>query len=70
MLSSPNFSGEAKIHYGTPDFMIIEPGAYVTCAVTGQQIPLDQLRYWSEDLQEAYISAEASFKRWKETQGS
>lgn len=67
MTSGPNFSGEAKIHYATPDYMIMEPGAYVLCAVTGERIPVDQLKYWSEDLQEAYCTAEASFSRWKET---
>ena len=34
----------------------VSPGAYVVCAVTGTHIPLDALRYWSVDLQEAYAS--------------
>ncbi|HKG81625.1 MAG TPA: DUF2093 domain-containing protein, partial [Beijerinckiaceae bacterium] len=33
------------------------------CAVTGEAIPLDQLRYWSVERQEAYASPEAVLKR-------
>jgi hypothetical protein len=39
----------------------------VRCAVTGHAIPLDELRYWSVELQEAYIDAAASLKRYGET---
>ena len=28
------------------------------CAVTGAPIPLEELKYWSVDLQEAYVSPE------------
>ncbi|MEP1231114.1 MAG: DUF2093 domain-containing protein [Litorimonas sp.] len=52
--------GEAKIHFGASDFTIMEMGAYILCATTGEQIPLDRLRYWSEDRQEAYKDAAAS----------
>jgi len=45
---------QAVLHYGTPDFDVVKPGAYVLCAVTGKRIPLDRLLYWSADLQEAY----------------
>jgi hypothetical protein len=43
-------------------FRVLSPGDHVTCAVTGQPIPLDDLRYWSVERQEAYASAEASVK--------
>jgi hypothetical protein len=33
--------------------------------VTGQTIPLTELRYWSVELQEAYATAEISFNRYK-----
>ena len=59
----PADAGEAKIEYLDGDFRILKPGAYVTCAITGQPIPLDELRYWSVDLQEAYATPEASMKR-------
>ncbi|WP_198598425.1 DUF2093 domain-containing protein [Mangrovicella endophytica] len=61
--------GEAKLRYGTPDFEVIRPGAYVRCAVTGEAIPLDLLKYWSVERQEPYVDAAASFKRATEAQG-
>jgi hypothetical protein len=33
------------------------------------QIPLDDLRYWNVDLQEAYATPEASLKRMQEIRG-
>ncbi|MEM8785095.1 MAG: DUF2093 domain-containing protein [Pseudomonadota bacterium] len=54
---------KAVIEYGTPEFRLLVPGAYVLCALTGQQIPLVDLRYWSVPLQEAYASAEIAGRR-------
>lgn len=59
------FQGEAVIHYGDSDFTIIETGAYVTCAVTGERISLDALRYWNADRQEAYKDAAASVEAFR-----
>ncbi len=42
---------------------ILRPGSFVRCAVTGEPIPLDELRYWSVDLQEAYSSPKAALAR-------
>lgn len=53
----------AKLSYGPNGFRVISPGHYVTCAVTGEQVPLEALRYWSADRQEAYASAEIATKR-------
>jgi hypothetical protein len=55
--------GEAVLDYGDAEFRIIRPGAYVRCAVTGERIELADLRYWSVDLQEAYISPQAVLTR-------
>lgn len=55
--------GEAEIRYLDGDFRVIRSGMYVRCAVTGAEIPLEELRYWSVDLQEAYASPEAVQKR-------
>ncbi len=63
MLNFTNQNGPAKLHYGASDYMILEQGSYVVCAVTGDKIPLDDLKYWNDDLQEAYASAAASTKR-------
>lgn len=68
-MNSTLFSGEAKIHYGDSDFTIMEPGGFVKCAVTGETIPLEQLRYWSAERQEAYKDAAASLEAWKKVQG-
>lgn len=54
--------GEAKLHYGASDFTILQGGAYVVCAVTGEKIPLEELRYWNDDRQEAYKDAAASIE--------
>ena len=59
----PVDAGEAKVEYLDGDFRILRPGAYVHCAVTGDPIPLDELRYWSVDRQEAYATPSASIKR-------
>ena len=59
----PADAGEAQLEYLDGDFRIVRPGAFVRCAVTGQPIPLDELRYWSVDRQEAYVNYAASMTR-------
>ena len=51
---------EAVIRYGDAQFQLREAGAFVTCAVTGIRIALDELRYWSVARQEAYSDAIAA----------
>lgn len=55
--------GEAVLEYGPVEYRVMRPGTYVRCAVTGTVIPLDDLRYWSVDHQEAYASPEAVLAR-------
>ena len=55
-------SREAKIRYLDGDFQILLPGSFVTCAVTGKTIPIDELKYWSVDRQQPYADAEASLE--------
>lgn len=62
----PEPHGEAELRYLDGEFRIVRPGSFVRCAVTGQSIPLDDLRYWSVDLQEAYASPEAVQTRMQE----
>lgn len=59
--------GPAVLQFLDGEYRIISHGAYVVCAVTGAQIPLEDLRYWSVDLQEAYANAEAAMKRYRQT---
>jgi hypothetical protein len=49
--------------YGPNGFRVVRPGHYVPCAVTGEGIPLEELRYWSVDRQEAYASAAIATRR-------
>jgi len=58
-----NNGGEAKVRYLDADFQVIASGAYVSCVVTGEKIPLDELKYWSVARQEAYVDAQSSLKR-------
>ena len=56
----------AKLKYLPNNFEIIEDGDYVICAISGKQIPLENLNYWNVDEQEAYYSYfEASAKKEK-----
>jgi len=55
--------GEAEVKYLDGDFRVVRPGTFVRCAVTGVSIPLEELRYWSVDLQEAYATSEAVLQR-------
>ena len=52
----------AKLHYLPGSFRVLVNGDHVTCAVTGREIALDQLRYWSVERQEPYASVEAAMK--------
>lgn len=52
----------AKLHYLDGSFRLLGDGDHVLCAVTGARIPLDELRYWSVDRQEAYADAAASLQ--------
>jgi hypothetical protein len=53
---------EAKIEYCDGHFRVLEPGKFVTCAVTGRRVALADLRYWSVERQEAYVDGEAALK--------
>ena len=59
MLMSNSHRG-ARVHYMANGFRLLSTGDHVICAVTGDEIPLDDLRYWSVVLQEPYASAEIS----------
>jgi len=59
--------GEARLAYHDGEYEVLSPGAYVVCAVTGAHIPLEALRYWSVDLQEAYANPAVALKRMQDT---
>ncbi|GEP09122.1 DUF2093 domain-containing protein [Methylobacterium gnaphalii] len=57
--------GEAKVEYGDGTMRVVKPGNFVRCAVTGEEIALDALRYWSVERQEAYATPDAAMQRLK-----
>jgi hypothetical protein len=59
--------GLARLEYLDGEYRVVRPGAYVVCAVTGVPIPVESLRYWSVDLQEAYATPGVALKRFQET---
>jgi hypothetical protein len=63
-------AGEAKLRYLDGEFQVLSPGSYVRCAVTGNPIAIEDLRYWSVELQEPYANAEVSLRRFLEVHGA
>jgi hypothetical protein len=59
----PVTPGEAEVEFLDGDFRVIKPGAFVRCAVTGEPIPLEDVKYWDVDLQEAYATPQAKLDR-------
>jgi hypothetical protein len=57
--------GVADLEYLDGEYRIVKPGSFVLCAVTGAPIPLDALRYWSVDLQEAYATPAIALERFR-----
>ena len=55
----PLSADEAELDYLDGEYRIRKPGAFVRCAVTGDPIPLEDLRYWNVDLQEPYAGPHA-----------
>lgn len=56
---------EARLLYGPNSFRVLRTGDYVICAMSGVPIPLEHLRYWSAEYQEAYASAALATERLK-----
>jgi hypothetical protein len=57
-----NTARAARLHYMANGFRVLTPGDHVICAVSGERIPLDRLRYWSVTQQAPYASAEIATK--------
>tara|TARA_Y100000741_G_C18125347_1_gene506762 strand:+ start:16 stop:213 length:198 start_codon:yes stop_codon:yes gene_type:complete len=56
---------KAKLQYKHNSFDIIEEGNFVVCAISGKEIPLENLSYWNVELQEAYFSPKEVNERYK-----
>jgi hypothetical protein len=59
----------ARLHYMANQFRVLASGDHVVCAVSGERIPIDELRYWSVAKQEPYASAEIATKAMGEQLG-
>lgn len=53
----------AQLEYRSGDFVVIRPGHFVFCAVTGRRIVVEELRYWCAERQEAYSDAASALAR-------
>ncbi len=61
--AAPALGNEAILEYTDSDYRILRQGSFVRCGVTGVPIPLEDLRYWSAERQEAYAGPEAVLAR-------
>lgn len=61
---------EAKLRYLDHEFEVVNPGDFVRCAVSGDPIYLDNLRYWNIEKQVAYKSARESFEDYLQGVGA
>ena len=52
-----NTARPARLYYMANGFRMLSPGDHVICAVSGERIALDALRYWSVARQQPYASA-------------
>lgn len=57
MLMSNPVARVARLHFMANGFRVLTPGDHVVCAVSGEKVPLELLRYWSVSAQEPYASA-------------
>jgi hypothetical protein len=52
----------ARVRYLDGTLRLLSDGDFVVCAVTGKEIPLHEVKYWSVARQEAYADAAASLE--------
>lgn len=53
----------ATLFYQPNGFRVLSPGTHVLCAVSGEPVSLEALRYWSAERQEAYAGAAQATRR-------
>jgi hypothetical protein len=62
-MERPSSGSEARLRYLDGDYQVLRSGAFVTCAVSGLPIALEDLRYWNVARQEPYASARIAMDR-------
>lgn len=58
--------GEAEVVFLDADMRVLNDGTFVSCAVTGVPVPLDELKYWNVERQEGYANLGVAIARWRE----
>lgn len=53
----------ATLHFADGEFAVLRAGRFVACAVSGRAIPLEIVRYWSVEHQEAYAGPAEALQR-------
>lgn len=53
----------ATLFFQPNGFRVVSPGNHVVCAVSGEKVSLEVLRYWSVVRQEPYASAVLATRR-------
>ena len=57
-----NTDRPAKLHYMANGFRVLATGDHVVCAISGERIALEDLRYWSVARQEPYATPELAMQ--------
>ncbi len=60
---------EARLRYLDHEYEVISTGDFVRCAVTGDPIRIENLRYWNVERQIAYKSAHEAFTDYRKMRG-
>ena len=55
----------ALLKYRKGEFDVIHDGQYVLCSISGKKIEISDIKYWSVDKQEAYVSPEFALEAYK-----
>ena len=55
----------ALLKYRHGEFDVIHDGQYVLCGISGKRIEISDIKYWSVDKQEAYVSPEFALEAYK-----
>ena len=57
-----NSDRPARLHYMANGFRVLATGDHVVCAISGERIALEDLRYWSVARQEPYATPELAMQ--------
>ena len=69
MNSGKSLAGEeATLQYFQGEYHVVKRGGFVICAVSGAKVSINDLKYWSADLQEPYATAQIAAQRYADWQ--